>query len=54
MFSKESLIQISGRVGRIAEYENGEVIFISRYKSVSMKQCKKEIMSMNRRKNNEV
>ncbi|MCK5763865.1 MAG: DEAD/DEAH box helicase family protein [Clostridiales bacterium] len=54
VFSKESLIQISGRVGRIAGYENGEVIFISKYLSKQMKQCKKEIMNMNKRKNNEV
>ncbi|MCK4551591.1 MAG: DEAD/DEAH box helicase family protein [Tenericutes bacterium] len=54
VFSKESLIQISGRVGRVVGYENGEVIFLSKYLSTSMKQCKKEIVNMNERKNNEV
>ena len=54
IFNKETLIQISGRVGRSIKNFNGKVIFISKYISSSMNEAKKEIKEMNRRKNNEM
>ncbi|XMB71976.1 helicase-related protein [Mycoplasmatota bacterium WC30] len=49
VFSKETLIQISGRVGRKLEYTQGKVILYSEYISSKMKRAKKEILLMNRR-----
>lgn len=48
VFSKESLIQISGRVNRIEDFQNGEVIFIYEHISKPIKNCIKEIKFMNR------
>ncbi len=49
VFSKETLIQISGRVGRKLEYSQGNVIFYSEYVSSNMKRSKSEIQLMNKR-----
>ena len=49
IFSKQSLIQISGRVGRKLEYHLGKVIFFSEYISKDMKAAAKEILLMNRK-----
>ena len=51
VFSKETLIQISGRVGRQLEYAQGNVILYSEYVSSKMKRAKQEIQLMNRRNN---
>lgn len=48
VFSESSLIQISGRVGRKAEYPNGEVYFLHDGWSREMKQALKAIKQMNR------
>jgi competence protein ComFA len=52
VFTKQTLIQISGRVGRNHDDQSGYVIYLSEYISKSMKQAKREILEMNRRKNN--
>lgn len=49
VFTKSTLIQISGRVGRKGEYEEGSVVFFSRYISNAMKAAKQEIKLMNRK-----
>ncbi|XFA99686.1 DEAD/DEAH box helicase family protein [Candidatus Izemoplasma sp. B36] len=48
VFSKESLIQISGRVNRVKDFQNGEAIFIYEHISKPIKKCIKEIKLMNR------
>jgi competence protein ComFA len=47
VFSKESLIQISGRVGRDILYPKGLLLFFSEYLSKEMKQTKNELLYMN-------
>lgn len=55
VFSKETLIQISGRVGRDISYPNGKLLYFSEYLSKAMKKAKNEIIYMNiRNKKNEV
>jgi len=54
VFSKQSLIQISGRVGRKSEYQSGQVVFLSEYISKNMKLAAKEILLMNRKNKDEV
>ncbi|MFA7076146.1 MAG: DEAD/DEAH box helicase [Candidatus Izemoplasmatales bacterium] len=49
IFNKSSLIQIAGRVGRIGD--EGEVIFVGKYKSEAMIKAKKAIINFNRGKN---
>ncbi len=48
VFTKSTLIQIAGRVGRSVGFENGSVIFYSKYLSKAMKASKKEISLMNK------
>ncbi|OQX93734.1 MAG: hypothetical protein B6I17_01595 [Tenericutes bacterium 4572_104] len=48
VFNKSTLIQIAGRVGRAIGFENGSVIFYSKYLSKAMRQAKKEIQLMNK------
>lgn len=48
VFSKETLVQISGRVDRTPRDTSGEVLFYSTYISKAMKEAKKEIGWMNR------
>lgn len=47
VFSKESLIQISGRVGRDISCPNGKLLFFSEYMSKAMKKARNEIVYMN-------
>lgn len=49
VFSKETLIQITGRVGRLYEFENGKITLYSQYISKAMTAAKKEIIWMNKR-----
>lgn len=49
VFSKQSLIQISGRVGRKLDYHLGKVVFFSEYISKDMLAAAKEILLMNRK-----
>ena len=50
VFNKESLIQISGRVGRDVLHPNGLLLFFSEYLTKAMKQTKYELIYMNCRK----
>lgn len=47
VFDKASLIQIAGRVGRSGDYQQGEVWFLSRERTESQQQAKKEIEWLN-------
>lgn len=47
VYTKESLIQISGRVGRDKTFTNGQLIFFSTYKSQAMNLAKNEMIYMN-------
>ncbi len=47
VFSKETLIQISGRVGRLAEYDSGRIMLLSSYITKAIKEARKEIIRMN-------
>lgn len=47
VFNKESLIQISGRVGRDLMYSTGLLLFFSEYLTKAMKQTKNELIYMN-------
>ncbi len=47
LFTKDTLIQIAGRVGRHKDYYKGEVIFISKYKNKSIKEAIKDIKKYN-------
>ena len=49
VFNKASLIQIAGRVGRIASFEDGTVKFIADGISKAMAMARKEIVWMNRK-----
>lgn len=51
VFNKETLIQISGRVGRSIINPYGEIYFLSRYMTKAMVESKNEIMKMNELKN---
>jgi len=48
VFTKSTLIQISGRVGRLSEFNTGKVTFYSGYLTKAMKDAKKEIIWMNK------
>jgi len=48
IFSSETLIQISGRVGRKKKYPNGKVVFIGKRKSEEMQDCIDVITRKNR------
>ncbi len=48
VFTKSTLIQIAGRVGRLSEFNPGQVIFYSQYVSKEMKDARKEIIWMNK------
>ncbi|MCF7923886.1 MAG: DEAD/DEAH box helicase [Candidatus Izimaplasma sp.] len=50
IFSKEVLVQISGRVGRDRNYPKGELIFFSRFKTKAMIEAKKVLKRMNKEK----
>jgi len=54
VFTKETLIQISGRVGRDVLYPEGQILFFSEYTSKAMKLAKNEIIYMNCRNSFEV
>lgn len=54
IFTKQSLIQISGRVGRALEYQTGQVVFFSEYTSKHMKLAAKEIIFMNHKNTDEM
>lgn len=47
VFNKDTLIQISGRVGRDISYTNGLLLFFSEFLSKMMKQTKNELIYMN-------
>lgn len=54
VFNKESLVQISGRVGRIKDFQEGNITFFYETLSKSIKNCIKEIKEMNRLNHNEM
>ena len=54
IFDKDTLIQIAGRVGRDKNYTSGNLVFLSRYISNEMRQAKKELIRMNKVKNNDL
>ena len=54
VFTKESLIQISGRVGRIENYQSGEILFLFESNTKAIKNCIKEIKKMNVLNHNEM
>jgi len=47
IFSKETLIQITGRVGRDANFTSGTVIFYAKSKTTAMKVAINEIKKLN-------
>lgn len=47
VFTKETIIQIAGRVGRLAEFESGSILLLSTYITKAMKAARKEIIRMN-------
>lgn len=47
LFNKDTLIQISGRVGRSKEYHNGDIIFLCKNKSKDMKRAIRTIKKSN-------
>lgn len=47
IYTKEMLIQISGRVGRKADSPHGEIYFVSKYKSQAMIEAVKHLSKMN-------
>ncbi len=47
IFTKEVLIQIAGRVGRVVDYPTGEVVFAHYGTTKAMKEAVKEIRSLN-------
>ncbi len=48
VFTKDAIIQISGRVGRIPQYDEGSVLLYSKTISKEMSQARKEIIWMNK------
>ncbi|MGE4572282.1 MAG: DEAD/DEAH box helicase family protein [Candidatus Izemoplasmatales bacterium] len=54
IFDKDTLIQISGRVGRDAIYHQGLLIFYSQFVSIAMKETKRELMAYNKVKNHDM
>ena len=50
VFSKQTIIQIAGRVGRLQDFQDGEVIMICTHVTIAMKNAIKEIKIMNKRK----
>ncbi len=50
VFAANTLIQIAGRVGRYKDHPSGEVCFFSETLTREMIDCRKEIISMNRKK----
>lgn len=49
IFTTASLVQIAGRSGRDAHFENGSVYFFYEYYTQHIKQCQKQIRYMNRK-----
>lgn len=49
LYTKETLIQIAGRVGRKTTAPEGEVIFIGEYQSENIKECIREISAINKK-----
>ncbi len=49
VFNTASLVQISGRVGRKAEYPTGKIIFIHKGKTKSINEAIKQIKLMNQK-----
>ena len=47
IFTRSTLIQIAGRVGRKPNYPQGDVIFVGKYISKEMRACKKHITEKN-------
>ncbi len=47
VFSKSTLVQIAGRVGRKTNYPDGEVIFLSSTISLAMKECVDSLQELN-------
>ena len=47
VYTKDTLIQIAGRVGRNVQDSEGKVVFMSKFKSQAMIDAKKEIIEMN-------
>ncbi len=47
IFSKDTLIQISGRVGRNKNYPSGDIIFLARFTSNDMKEARRTIIKQN-------
>lgn len=54
VFDKDTLIQISGRVGRDLKYYRGMLVYYSRYITKAMVDSKEEIKKMNRLKANDM
>jgi competence protein ComFA len=54
VYDKDTLIQISGRVGRDLKYHSGFLVFYSRYITKAMIDSKEEIKKMNRMKANDM
>jgi competence protein ComFA len=54
VFDKDTLIQISGRVGRDLIYNNGLLVYYSRYITKAMIDSRKEIKKMNEMKENDM
>lgn len=54
VYSKDTLIQISGRVGRDIIYTGGLLVFYSRYISNEMRLSRQELKYLNKEKNNDL
>lgn len=54
IFDKDTLTQISGRVGRNHLYPKGQLIFYSSHISLAMEETKKELKRLNKVKNNDL